>query len=297
MDLNTVEALLAPTGRDAVDAFTDGDAWLAGGSVLFSAPNPHLRRLIDLRAFDWPPLTITPAGLEIAATCTIAELDAYAASGAQAPGPGCATDPLPWPALAVVPPCCRALRGSFKIWNVATVGGNLCTALPAGPMTSLMAGLAGRCEIWQPGGATRWAAVDEVVIGDGVCALAPGELLRAITLPREVLRGRAAMRQASLTELGRSAALLIARDAPHAFTLTITASVPRAVTLTFAAARPSAAELDDAILARLSREDYFDDLHGTPRWREQLTRRLARELLDQLGSAAGPAAAGGEPGR
>ena len=45
MDLHTVTAL--------VDARTepvwqDGDAWLAGGTVLFSEPQPHLRRLLDL---------------------------------------------------------------------------------------------------------------------------------------------------------------------------------------------------------------------------------------------------------
>ncbi len=40
MDLNTVEELVAATGRDDVDRFAPGDAWLAGGSALFSAPNP-----------------------------------------------------------------------------------------------------------------------------------------------------------------------------------------------------------------------------------------------------------------
>ena len=52
-----------------------GDAWLAGGTWLFSEPQPHLRRLIDLQNLGWQPLAITEASLEIAATCTIAELD------------------------------------------------------------------------------------------------------------------------------------------------------------------------------------------------------------------------------
>ena len=55
-----------------------------------------------------------------------------------------------------------------------------------------------------------------------------------------------------------------------------------AVTLWFADALPTAAELDDAIEARLGPEDYFDDPHGTPRWRRHLTRLLARELLAEL---------------
>lgn len=277
MDLNTVRELIPASGRNATDAFAEGDAWLAGGSVLFSAPNPQLRRLIDLHALGWAPVSVTDAGLEIAATCTIRELVDFAESAAA---------PIQWPALAIVRCCAEALRGSFKVWNVGSVGGNLCTALPAGPMTSLTAGLDGRCLIWQPGGGERVAAVPDVVVGDGVNALAPGELLRSILLPAEVLRGTAAARQASLTPMGRSAALLIARrPAPEegdGFTLTISASVPRAVQLEFPDALPSAADLDDAIEARLAPADYFDDLHGTPAWRRHLTRRLAGELREEL---------------
>lgn len=281
MDLNTVEELVPATGRADLDAFGPGDAWLAGGSALFAWPDPSLRRLIDLQALGWPALRATPAGLEIAATCTIAELARYAADA-----------PAAWPALAITRACCEALRGSFKVWNVATVGGNLCAGLPAGPMTSLAAGLGGACLIWQPGGGERIAAVRDVVVGDCVNALEPGELLRSIRLPAEALAGRAAMRQASLTPMGRSAALLIARRAaataaqPDAFHLTITASVARAVHLDFLDGIPTAAELDDAIEARLAPEDYFDDVHGTPRWRRHLTRLLARELRDELAGGA-----------
>ncbi len=273
MDLNTVEAIVPATGRDALDAFMPGDAWLAGGSALFAWPDPSLRRLIDLQTLGWAPLVAGEDGLEIAATCTISELAAF-------------TAPAAWPALSIVRACCEALRGSFKVWNVATVGGNLCAALPAGPMTSLAAGLAGECLIWQPGGGERTAAVRDVVVGDCVHALAPGELLRSITLPAEVLRGRAAIRQGSLTPMGRSAALLVARRDPDdlggGFHLTITAAITRALTLSFHGAPPSATELDDAIEARLAAEDYFDDVHGTPRWRRHLTRLYARELLEEL---------------
>lgn len=273
MDLNTVEAIVPATGRDALDAFSPGDAWLAGGSALFAWPNPALRRLIDLHAFGWPPLTEHAHGLEIAATCTIAQLAAY-------------DPPERWPALGIVRACCEALRGSFKVWNVATAGGNLCTALPAGPITALAAGLGGTCLIWQPGGGERTAAVREVVVGNGVNALAPGELLRSIALPDAALRGRAAMRQASLTPMGRSAVLLVARtdppDAGNGVHLTITAAVPRAITLRFSGGMPSADELDDAIEAHLAPGDYFDDVHGTPRWRRHLTRTLAQELLAEL---------------
>ncbi|MBO9532919.1 MAG: FAD binding domain-containing protein [Solirubrobacteraceae bacterium] len=281
MDLNTVEQLIPATGREAVDAFEPGDAWLAGGSALFAWPDPKLRRLVDITALGWRALTATDAGLDIAATCTIAELADY----------GTHPPPAEWPALAIVRGCCEALRGSFKVWNVGTVGGNICASLPAGPMTSLAAGLGAECLIWQPGGGERRAAVADVVIGDCVNALAPGELLRSIHVPADVLRGRAAIRQGSLTPMGRSASLLIARVPPAdlageapAFTLVITAAVARAVTLEFAEV-PTPAELDAAIEARLVLGDYFADPHGTPRWRRHLVRLHARELLEELTGA------------
>ena len=63
----------------------DGDAWLAGGTWLFSEPQPGLKRLLDLRAFGWPSLRAGPGGLEIAATCTLAELAAMAGTAVAAP--------------------------------------------------------------------------------------------------------------------------------------------------------------------------------------------------------------------
>jgi len=57
----------------------EGDAWLAGGTWLFSEPQDDLRRLIDLHAYGWPSLDELDAGPAIGATCTIAELDGHAA--------------------------------------------------------------------------------------------------------------------------------------------------------------------------------------------------------------------------
>ena len=60
-----------------IPAMAAGDAFLAGGTWLFSEPQPGLSRLVDLTRMGWAPLTVTPAGLEIAATCTIATLAAF----------------------------------------------------------------------------------------------------------------------------------------------------------------------------------------------------------------------------
>lgn len=66
---------------------------------------------------------------------------------------------------------------------MATVGGNLCNSLPAGPMISLAAGLDGTVLLLDQAGGRRRVAVADFVVGAGRNVLRRGELLRAVTLP------------------------------------------------------------------------------------------------------------------
>ncbi len=256
MDLHTVDEWV--DARTA-DAWRPGDAWVAGGTALFSAPGTHLRRLRDLGETGWEPLVEHADGrLEIAATCTVARVAAH---------------PVP-----LFGQCCRAFLASFKIWNMATVGGNLCAALPAGPMIALTAALDGECLLLAPDGGARTLPVTGFVVGDGRNALREGELLRSITLPAPP--ARTAFRQASLSTLGRSAALLVGtRAADGTTTVTITAATPRPHRLEFPAP-PGAVELREAVEATV--EHWFDDLHGHPAWRRHLTLRFAEEIREEL---------------
>ncbi|MGW3407120.1 hypothetical protein ACWDPI_37500, partial [Streptomyces zhihengii] len=45
MDLNTIAGI---RGAHRREPWRPGDAWLGGGTYLFSEPQPHLRRLVDL---------------------------------------------------------------------------------------------------------------------------------------------------------------------------------------------------------------------------------------------------------
>ncbi|MGW9405058.1 FAD binding domain-containing protein [Arthrobacter sp. NPDC055585] len=276
MDLNTVEDLIITA--DPAD-YRPGDAWLAGGTVLFSNGSSSLRRLLDLSRAGWEPLTAGDEGLEIAATCTIAQLHGFAA----ALPPAAAA----WPALNLVHACCDAFVASHKVWNVSTVGGNLCTALPAGPMTALTAALDGQALLLSPAGTRRTLPVTELVTGDGQTALAPGELLRSITLPAEALASRTAMRRQSLTNLGRSAVLLIGRADPGGtFVLTVTAATVRPFQLRFDAV-PSAAELRAALDAAIPFSAYHDDVHGLPEWRRFMTEQFSEEIRSELAGDPG----------
>jgi CO/xanthine dehydrogenase FAD-binding subunit len=269
MDLNTIAAVARPASREQLPVWTAGDAWLAGGTWLFSEPQAHLRRLIDLTDLKWPALTVNDAGLSIAATCTVAQLDALAC-------------PPEWLASPLINQCCRAFLASFKIWKTATVGGNVCMSLPAGPMISLTTALDGICTIWPASGESRKIPVADFVTGDQRNVLAPGDLLRQIDIPHGALKRRSAFRQISLTPVGRSAALLIGGvSGEGAFALTVTASTARPVQFSFAG-MPTAKELREAILQRIPETLYHRDVHGKPEWRKAMTLRLAEEIRGEL---------------
>jgi len=271
MDLNTITEVKRPKARAELTGWRDGDAFLGGGTWLFSEPQPALTRLVDLSTLGWQPLTASADGLDIAATCTIAQLDAL-------------TPPMEWTAAPLIGQCCRAFLASFKIWNTATVGGNICMSLPAGPMISLAAALDGVATLWAPDGTERRIAVADFVTGPQRNALKPGEIMRSILLPAAALTTRAAFRQVSLANHGRSGALVIGTlNGNGAFKLTITAATPRPINLEFAAL-PST----ETLLARIEAEvdAWYDDIHGLPAWRRHMTLHFAQEIRDELDGAA-----------
>lgn len=269
MDLNTISAVARPRGRSGLPAWQEGDAFLAGGTWLFSEPQPRLSRLIDLAGLGWEPLRVTPQGLEIAATCKIAQLDAAAL-------------PTDWLAAPLINQCARAFLASFKIWNMATVGGNLCMSLPAGPMISLAGALDGLCTIWNADGGERTIPAVDFVKAPLKNALSSGDLLRLIELPASTLTRRTAFRQISLSPLGRSGALSIGTLAAEGtFTLTVTASTPRPFQFSFPKV-PSAAELRARVEHKLPPAAYYDDIHGTPAWRRHMTLHFAEEIRREL---------------
>ena len=188
MNLNNVTALRRPQSAAEITEWRPGYAWLAGGTWLFSEPQPATDTLIDLEGLGWPALEASPAGLDLAATCRIVELYRF-------------EPPPEWTAAPLLRACCDALLASFKIWNAATVGGNICMSLPAGPMISLAVALEGTFTLWPRDGAPRDVAAAGFVTGNHANVLRPGDLLRKIHLPASALAKRSAMRRASLTKL------------------------------------------------------------------------------------------------
>ena len=269
MDLNTITGVERPQMRAQLPVWTAGDAWLAGGTWLFSEPQLNLKRLIDLTDFRWPALEIDATKLTIAATCTVAQLDALAC-------------PSEWIAAPLINQCCRAFLASFKIWKTATVGGNLCMSLPAGPMISFTAALDGVCTIWKPTATNRTStSPTSSPATSAMCSL------RAICCDKSIsrsaaLKRRSAFRQISLTPVGPVGG---AADRQHPRRRRPRADgdgVDGPADSVVLCRNPAAERLREAILDRIPDGLYHHDVHGKPAWRKHMTLRLAEEIRAEL---------------
>jgi CO/xanthine dehydrogenase FAD-binding subunit len=271
VDLNSVTSVRVATTR-AETVCTEGERPLAGGSWLYSEPQPGLTGLVDLLGMAWPTITENNETLEIAATCTIAELSRLEA------GAG-------WSAHPLIGQCCTSLLGSFKIWNTATVGGNIALALPAGPMTALAATLDATALVWHADGTDTRMPVTELVTGNQSTILGHGDILRSITVPIESLRSATGFRRISLSPQGRSGTMVTTRRSPAGeVTFTVTAGTTRPRQFRFDDV-PSAAHLTGAIE---SITEWFTDAHGAADWRRAMSLLLAEELRRELSETGDP---------
>jgi len=278
MDLIGVREVRVPRTREDI-SIAPGEIPLGGGTWLFSEEQPlGITGLVDLTALGWEPVTVTDENLVIAATCTIAEFSRLTAHEG-------------WHAHPLISQCVNSLLASFKIWNVATVGGNICTSLPAGPMISLASALDAVAVIWTRDNFERRMPIAQFVTGVRTNELAPGEVLRAIEFPLDRLRSRTAFRRIALSPLGRSGTLVIGRlDATGHTVFTITAGTPRPRQLRFDT-MPTAGKLAEAVADIV---DWYSDPHGSPDWRRAMSGTFAEEIRVELGGDSPADAQAGE---
>ncbi|MFC8797495.1 FAD binding domain-containing protein [Promicromonospora sp. NPDC057138] len=276
MDLDIDTVRVARSRADC--ALRPGETFLGGGTFLYSEPVPaEVTGLVDLTGMGWEPWSVDGSGLRVAGTCTLEEL--LAGPGALGGAPGA---PGPYRGLGIVGECVSALTLSAKVARTATVGGNLALGLPAGSMAGLFAALSARAVVWTPDGGSREVAVSDLVTGAGVVDLAPGEVLREVRVPAAALGQRTAFRRASLTATGRTAAMVTGRAGDRSPRITVTAAVGAPLSLY---ARDH--DMVDRWVDWIGSEGaWYEDTHGSRDWRAAMTRRLAHEVLDELGGAA-----------
>ncbi len=265
MDINTVARYRFARSRPDL-ALAQGERVLAGGTWIFSEPQLDVTGLVDLSTMGWPPYEYSDSGLRIAATCTIAELTRLP----MRPG---------WHARPLFRQCPNALLASFKIWNMATVGGNICRSFAAAAVVSLCVALDGVALVWTPDGGEYSMPVEELVTGNGTNRLAPGEVLRAVDLPEHALRARTGFRKIALATLGRSGAVLTGRvDEDGGAVFGITAATAWPTVLRYPA-------LPDAVTLRAdvdAADGYYTDPLGAADWRRAVSGVLLEEIRQEL---------------
>jgi CO/xanthine dehydrogenase FAD-binding subunit len=265
MDLpNLTRVRVARDRRDLV--LTAGEAPLAGGTWLYSEPQPHLTGLVDLTGLDWPAWVRTPdGGLSVAATCTMAELVAIPADG--------------MPAAALFRAGAESLLQSFKVWNTATIGGNIATALAAGALIGVTVALDAELVIWTADGGERRQPVASFVVGQRATTLARGEVIRSIEIAPVPLAARVAFRRIALSPLGRAGTVVAGRrDHDGVTVLSVTGGTARPEVLRFPEppGPDHLAERVDAI------RSWFTDAHGAADWRAAMTRTLGEAVRAEL---------------
>jgi CO/xanthine dehydrogenase FAD-binding subunit len=254
MDLVTVAT--ARVARERGDlALAPGEVVIGGGTWLYSEPQ-EATGVVDLLGMGWQDVTRTPDSLVIAATCSIDTVRAL--------GP-------------LFEQCADSLLASWKVQRIATVGGNIALALPAGPMTSLAVALDATLVLWTADSERRVAAA-EFVTGVRTTVLLPGEVLRAVEIPLASLHSTA-FRRIALSPLGRTGALVTGRtDATGLTVLGVTGGTERPHRLAFDAP-PTAAQVSAAVD---SIDDWYDDAHGSPDWRRAMSLAFAEEIRREL---------------
>ncbi|MCW2494152.1 FAD binding domain-containing protein [Jatrophihabitans sp.] len=276
MDLNTITSYRPARQRGDL-RLAPGERVMGGGTWLFSEPQLDITGLVDLTTMGWPALEYPEAGgLRIAATCTIAQL-------AQLPPRD------GWMAQPIFYQCASALLASPKIWNVATVGGNVCRSFAAAGMVSLCVALDGVAVVWSADGTQFQLPVSELITGNGSNRLRPGDVLRALDIPEHALRARAGYRKIALAELGRSGAVLTGRvdpatggDDARGAVFTITAATLRPTVLRYPTL-PSAEQLRSDVDAA---GGYYSDPLGSADWRRQVSGVLLEEIRTELSRPA-----------
>lgn len=271
MDLVRVTEFVRATTRADLESLSDQVVPLGGGTWLYSEVQPQTTGLVDLTSFGWPPFVEHDGELEIAATCTLAQLH-----GAKL------TEK--WPATQLFSQGCEALLASFKIWNIATVGGNICLCFPAGAVLSIMSGLDAELLIWKADGSDVRIHINDFVAGPAANVLEPGDIVRSIHIAQPQLHARTAFRKLALRPLGRSGNVVVGRvDPDGSTTITITASTSRPVPLRFPGT-PTPEQVDQS-LADIDPALWHFDAHGSPAWRAQVATLLVREVAAELSSA------------
>ncbi|AFY34277.1 xanthine dehydrogenase family protein subunit M [Calothrix sp. PCC 7507] len=260
MDLPNVETYLIPDDIQSITNWCEDWAWLAGGTWLFSEPQPHLKVLVDIHNLKWSEIEVQEDYLIIGATCPLIKLLEYPWL-------------LEWTAVEGLKSAISALAASFKVINQATVGGNICLALSVGTLAPLMVALGASYEIWHLNKQSRQVAAKDFQLGYRQTILQPGDILRRVLIPLSNLKWQVSYQRFSLAATDPALAIVvIVRNHQH-IRCVIAASV----------ATPYLIEcLETEFMASLEGVNFIEDTKSSAIYRREITAVLIKKALQQF---------------
>jgi len=266
LDLHGIETYLRPTTLATVGNWQPGNAWLAGGTWLFSEPQPQLKTLVDLEPLGWSEIELEGETLAIGATCTFAQLLSYPWNPE-------------WQAIALFKSAVSALAASFKVTHLATIGGNLCLALAVGVMAPVLVALDATYEIWHPIAPPRHIAAKDFQLGIQQTQLQPGEVLRRVLIPLANLRWQTNFQRFGITATDPALSLVVVVQKPQALATRISlgACVPAPCLLEFASP-PTADQLTEALRSL----PWLEDIRASAQYRHHVTTILIQRALAEF---------------
>ena len=263
-----------------------GDAKpVAGGTALLTIIKQRLllpKLLVNLKKLrDTSAIALDPTnGLHIGALATINEIE---------------SSPLVRRYYPVLARACHVVA-NIRIRNMATIGGNLAHAdYQSDPPTVLVALDAG-VEVMGPGGSRRMK-LTEFQLGSYETALAPGELISAVTIP-PMLQGMSGNYIKFTTGSSEErpcagiAALACVEDGIcRELRLAVGAVAPRPMRIAAAEESARGMILTDELIERIASDaarsvDPIEDVRGPADYKRHLVRILTRRAITAVASGA-----------
>ncbi|MEL7245609.1 MAG: FAD binding domain-containing protein [Cyanobacteria bacterium J06573_2] len=275
MDLHSVDNYLLPTDINKVTDWGEGWSWLAGGTWLFSEPQPDIKTLVDIQSLGWneiefinPSKPSSEEQLAIGAICCLIKLIEY-----------------PWlPEYTAVEGfrgAINALSASLKVVNVATVGGNICLALSVGTLAPIMVALNASYEVWNREGKSQIIAAKDFQIGSRQTVLQSGELLRRVLIPVENLKWKVNYKRFGIAASDPALAIVVGayNSVAKKLRLVIAASVAAPILLEF----EGDLETNFNYVSCLRNIDFIEDMRASAVYRREITQVLIKQSLKELG--------------
>jgi carbon-monoxide dehydrogenase medium subunit len=268
-------ALIAPeTPAEACRLLAEG----APGSTIAVAGGTDLlldldsgrfapRRVVSLRRLPWRSVRWEGERFVIGSTAPLSEIEADPKVRTQLPG-----------FLVAV----RAV-GSRALRHRATLGGNLGRASPASDLIPILLALDASASIVGPHG-RRQTTVDSLIEAPRTLALAPGELVESITIPRPTPCAYVWQRVRPSNDISQVGAAVAAPTAQTGWTLALGGVWPRPRRVLDAerclvSARPTETEVELAGQEASAHAPFVTDKRATEAYRRRLVRSLVRQAV------------------